>query len=175
MLDITLIENIYKFLQDLETDGFIAKDINLKVVHKVRNGTYFKKYNNLSDLYEQNKTNIDNLKPNRYCAVGDYCFIENIKFENTVSNYLSEFYYYNITSRSPKVRDKTNFDYSRNEFYISDKSKYKEYIKDSLLSNLDININLANTRLSSYVDACYVNPVYVDSIPRVSDSIENDL
>ena len=82
--------------------------------------------------------------------------------------------YYNLTSRTPKIRDKTNFVYNKNNFYDFDKSKYIEYLKDSLLGNLDSNINLANTRLSSYVDACYVTPVYVDDIPRVSDSIEND-
>lgn len=175
MQDITLIENIYNFLKDLETDGFIARDINLKIVHKLRTGTYFKKYKTLQDLYEDNRAVLDNFKPNRYCSVGDYPFIENIKFENTVSNYLSEFYYYNVTSRNPKMRDKTNFDFSRNDFYGFDKSKYKEYLKESLLSNFDRNIDLANTRLSDYVDVCYVDPNYVDSIPRVKDSIENDL
>ncbi len=175
MQDITLIENIYNFLTDLETDGFIAKDINLKVINKLRNGTYFKKYKDLNDLYEQNKAILDNNKPNRYCAVGDYGFIENIKFENTVTNYLSEFYYYNLTSRNPRIRNKTNFDYSRNDFYEFDISKYIEYLKESLLSNLDRNIDLANTRLSSYVDVCYVDPGYVDNIPRIKDSIENDL
>jgi hypothetical protein len=175
VLDITLIENIYKFLKDLETDGFIAKDINLKNVYKMRNGSYFRKYKDLNELYLDNKEDIDNPKPNRYCSVGDYCFIENIKFENTVSNYLSEFYFYNITSKNPKIRDKTNFDYSRNEFYAFDKSKYIEYLKESLLSNFDRNVDLANTRLSNYVDACYVDPNYVDSIPRINDSIINDL
>ena len=175
MLDITLIENIYLFLRDLEKDGFIASDINIKVVYKLRNGIYFKKYKSLSDFYTQNQAILDNFKPNRYCSVGDYCFLENVKFENTVSNYLSEFYFYNITSRDPKIRDKTNFDYKRNDFYTFDKSKYREYLKESLLANLNRNIDLANTRLSSYVDACYVDPNYVDSVPRVNDSIENNL
>lgn len=175
MLDITLVENIYNFLKGLETDGFIASEINLKVINKLRNGTYYKKYKTLEDFYEQNKDILDNNKPNRYCVVGDYPFIENIKFENTVPNYPSEFYYYNVTSFDPKTRDKTNFDYKRNEFYSFDKSKYIEYLKESLLDNLKRNIDLANTRLSSYVDACYVDPGYVDNIPRVKDSIKNDL
>lgn len=175
MLDITLVENIYNFLIDLETDGFISKNINLKVIKKKRNETYYKKYSNLKDFYNQNKQILDNFKPNRYCAVGDYCFIENIKFENTITNYLSEFFYYNITSGSPLIRDKTNFKYTRNDFYNFDKSKYIEYLKESLISNLNRNIDLANTRLSSYVDACYVGPGYVDNIPRVEDSIKNDL
>ena len=175
MLDITLIENIYTLLLDLEIDGFIAKDINIKVIKKTRDGTYFKKYISTIDFYNQNKTILDNLKPNRYCKIGDYCFIENIKLENKVSDYLSEFYFYNITSKDPKIRDKTNFDYSRNDFYDFDKSKYKEYLKEILISNLSRNIDLANTRLSSYVDTCYVDTNYVDNIPRVNDSIENDL
>lgn len=175
MQDLTLIENIYNFLTDLETDGFISKDINLKIINKSRNGSYYKKYNSLNDLYNQNKDILDNNKPNRYCIVGDYGFIENIKFENKVSIYLAEFYYYNITSRNPKIRNKTNFDFKRNNFYDFDKSKYIEYLKESLLSNLNRNIDLANTRLSNYVDACYVDPDYVDNIPRVSDSIENNL
>lgn len=174
MLDITLIENIYNFLRDIETDGFFAREINLKVITKLRNGSYYKKYKSLTDLYEQNKTILDNFKPNRYCVVGDYCFIENIKFENTVPNYNSEFFYYNITSTNPTIRNKTNFDYKRNEFYDYDKSKYIEYLKNSLLENLERNIDLANTRISSYVDACYVDPNYVDDIPRVKDSIIND-
>ncbi len=175
MQDITLIENIYNFLINLEKDGFICKDINLKVVKKLRNGTYFKKYKTLNDLYLDNKTNLDNLKPNRYCVVGDYCFIENIKFENNVTNYLSEYFYYNITSRKPTKRNKTKFDYNRNEFYDFDKSKYIKYLEESLLSNFDRNVVLANTRLSSYVDACFVDSNYVDSVPRITDSIENDL
>lgn len=175
MQDITLIENIYNFLTNLEKDGFISKDINLKVVNKLRNGTYFKKYKTLNDLYLDNKTILDNLKPNRYCSVGDYSFIENIKFENKVANYLSEYFYYNITSRTPTKRNKTKFDYNRNEFYNSDKSKYIKYLEESLLTNFDRNVVLANTRLSSYVDACFVDPNYVDSIPRIKDSIENDL
>ena len=174
MLDITLVENIYNFLKGLETDGFIAKNINLKMVKKQRNGSYFKSYKTLDEFYQQNKVNLDDFRPTRYCAVGDYCFIENIKFENTVVNYASEFFYYNITSKNPKIRNKTNFDYSRNDFYEFDKSKYKEYLKESLISNLERNIDLANTRLSSYVDACYVDPNYVDNIPRIKDSIEND-
>ena len=175
MLDITLVENIYIFLTGLETDGFICSEINLKVVNKLRNGSYYKKYKDLNDFYEQNKSIIDNNTPTRYCATGDYPFIENIKFSNTVSNYLSEFYYYNLTSGNPLIRDKTNFDYKRNDFYTFDISKYKEYLKESLLTNMSRNIDLANTRLSSYVDACYVDPGYVDNIPRVQDSIENDL
>ena len=174
MLDITLIENIYIFLTNLETDGFITKDINIKVINKNRNGSYFIKYNNLLDLYNKNKVILDNNKPNRYCQLGDYPFIENIKFENNVSSYLSEFYYYNVTSKTPKVRDKTNFDYKRNAHYDFDKSKYKVYLNDSLITNLNNNIDLANTRLSSYVDVCYIDTNYVGDIPRVSDSIEND-
>ena len=174
MLDITLVENLYNFLSGLEKDGFIAKEINLKVVNSLRNGKYYKKYSTLDDFYQKNKEILENKTPNRYCQVGDLVFIENIKFENTVSNYLSEFYYYNVTSRNPISRDKTKFDYKRNDFYKFDISKYKEYLKESLLSNLQTHIDLANTRLSSYVDACYVDPNYVDNIPTIKDSIEND-
>ena len=98
-----------------------------------------------------------------------------IKFENNVTNYLSEYFYYQITSRKPTKRNKTKFDYNRNEFYGFDKSKYIKYLEESLLSNFDRNVALANTRLSTYVDACYISPNYVDTIPRIQDSIENDL
>ena len=174
MLDITLIENIYQFLKNLDSDGFIPTDINIKIIKKERNGTYYKKYKNITDFYKQNKEILDNNKPNRYCTVGDYCFLENIKIQNTISNYTSDFFYYNITSRNPKIRNKIKFDLKRNNSYDNDKTKYIEYLKESLISNLNRNIDLANTRLSNYVDACYVDINYVDNVSNIKDSIEND-
>jgi hypothetical protein len=174
VLDITLTENIYLFLKELELDGFIAKDINLKAVRKLGNGTYYKKYSTLSDFYEQNKEILDNVTPNRYCEVGDTVFIENIKFQSTVTNYLLEINFYNITSLDPNIRTKTNFDYSRNDFNDFDKSKYIGYLKQSLLDNTVRNIDLANIRISAYADPCYVDPGYVADIPRVDVPIVID-
>jgi hypothetical protein len=174
MFDITLTENIYKFLSDLETDGFIAKEINIKVVNKLRTKNYYKKYDNLLDFFNQNKTILQDTSPSRYCTVGDFPFIENIKFTNTVSNYFSEFYYYNITSRNPKIRNKVQYDSKRNDFYEFDISKYIEYLKQNLLLNLQRNISLTNIRLNSYVDACYVDTNYVEENVNPVDSIENN-
>lgn len=176
MFDITLIENIYIFLQNLEKDSFICKDIKLKIVSKQRNRIYFKSYINLQSLYEQHKSILDNKKPNRYCTVGDYPFIENIQFINNNTNYYSQYNYYHITSSEPFVKDITKYDNSRNNFYNFDKVKYIEYTKQQLIEHNDRNIELADLRLSSYVDACYVDPNYVEKDETsILKSIREDL
>lgn len=176
MFDITLIENIYIFLTNLEKDNFICKDIKLKVVGKQRDKLYFITYNNLSELYQANKDILDYKKPNKYCILGDFPFIENIKFTNNVTNYDSEYRYYNVTSNDPKCRDKTKFDSNRNTFYEFDKSKYIEYLKTNLVEHNIRNIELANLRLNVYVDACYVDPGYVENTSVLFDeNIEDDL
>ena len=176
MFDITLIENIYNFLTELEKTNFICKDIKLKVVTKDRSRVYLVTYKTLNELYLANKTAIDNNKPNRYCIVGDYPFIENITIINNVTNYVSEYYYYNVTSNNPFCRDKTNFDSKRNKFYDFDKSKYIEYIKTELVEHNTRNIDLADIRLNSFVDVCYVDPGYVEKDPLfIQDSISTNL
>lgn len=176
MFDITLIENIYLFLTDFEKQNFISKDIRLRVISKTRNKTYFVSYPNLQALYEANKSILDNVRPNRYCVVGDYPFIENIKYINNNTNYLSEYCLYNVTSGNPFTRDKTKFDNNRNDFYEFDKVKYIEYVKKQTIEHNDRNIELADLRLSTYVDACYIDPGYVAKEPvTYQNSIRRDL
>jgi hypothetical protein len=163
-LDITTLEYTYLFLVELETQGFKCYKIVFKVISRITGKISYLNFDNLQDFYNRYVNVISNVKPNRYCIVGDFIFLENIKFVNLAVNYENTINYLNISNGNPKVKIDISYYNYKNSFLTQDVKKFVSYLKDSLVGYYNKNTMLKNARSSAYVDACYVNPGYVGDI-----------
>lgn len=176
MLDITLLENILILLEEFKKENFIVSDLKLKVIPKDLKGKYFLNYNSLEQFKETYNDKFSVIGPKKYCIVGDFPFPENIKIENKNVDYDYSFHLFNLTSGNPIIKDSTEYLGTKNNFILSDKEKYKTFVKKRLLELIQKSVGLANIRLGSYVDACYVKPDYVqDEFILIENSIENKI
>lgn len=162
-LDITTLENTYIFLNRLQLQGFICNTLVFKVISKHTGKVTYYNFSTLEDFFNRYVSILTNNKPNRYCVVGDFIFLENIKFNNNAVKYELLIYFYNISTGLPTSKIDIHYNNNKNEFYSVDHKKYVSYLHDELLAYFARNTYLKTTRESAYVDACYVNPYYVES------------
>jgi hypothetical protein len=173
VLDITLIKNTYNNLINLEKDNFKIQNFKLKVISKDLKNIYFLNFNSLEEFYINYKSVIDLNGPNIFCDLGDFPFLDTINVQNINTSYFYNLSFYNISSKNPIIRDNTMYNGKSNETINSDKVKYKKYLQDFFIDLTNRNIELADLRLSSYVDVCYVNVDYVQKEPIIIEkSIE---
>ena len=169
-LDITTLENTYIFLEELETQGFISYKLVFKVVSKQTGKINYMNFENLSDFYNRYSSLLSYTGPNKYCIVGDFIFLENIKFVNNAVSYENNIFYYNISSGNPIIKKDLRYNKSKNSFIEQDVKKFIAYLKENLVSYISRNEFLVNARKDAYVDPCYVDPGYVSN-----NRINNDL
>lgn len=162
MLDITLIENLNSTFSNLLKENFLIGTIKLKVLDKGLKKIYYVSYKDYDEFLFLNDKILSTKGPNKYCTVGDYPFLENIQIYNKNTNYNLEFYFFNLISENPIVRDSSTFSGKLNNFILEDKQKYKKYLSDVFIQSNNKSIQLGDWRLSSYVDACYVDINYVE-------------
>jgi hypothetical protein len=160
-LDVTTLEYTYLFLKDLETQGFVCYKLVFKVVSKLTGKTSYINFNSLEDYYTRYSFILDDVKPNKYCIVGDFIFLENIKFVNNAVTYENNIFYYNVSDGNPKSKVDIRYNTNKNKFFGVDNPKFVTYLKEQLIAYFNRNIFLQTTRNSAYVDACYVDPGYV--------------
>ena len=172
-LDITTLENTYLFLQELETQGFVSYKLVFKVVSRINRKITFFNFENLQDFYNRYSILLTNTSPNRYCIVGDFVYLENIKFINNAVPYENNIFYYNITSGNPQIKKDLRYNNNKNAFFEQDVKKFVAYLKESLIAYINRNDMLMETRQSAYVDPCYVDPGYVSDDPNVIIDDEN--
>lgn len=163
MLDVTLLQNINNTLLNLEQENFNTKSIKLKVLSKDLKRIYYISFNSYQEFLNTNSVLLSTSGPTKWCFVGDFPFLENIQVINKNTNYELGFYFYNIISENPMIKDVSTFSGTLNSFILNDKVKYKKFLTDRFIELNNRNIELADLRLSSYVDACYVDIDYVDN------------
>lgn len=163
MLDITLIENLNSTFSNLIKENFIIGTIKLKVLDKSLKKIYYVSYKDYNEFLLLNNNILSTKGPTKYCTVGDYPFLENIQIFNKNTNYNLEFYFFNLLSENPIIRDSSTFSIKLNNFILEDKQKYKKYLSDTFIQSNNKSIQLGDYRLSTYVDACYVNIDYVQN------------
>lgn len=160
-LDITTLEYTYLFLKDLETQGFISYDLSFKIISKLSGKKTYISYNDLADFLARYSSLINDTKPNKYCIVGDFIFLENIRFINNTVSYKSNISFYNIADGNPKSKTDTEYNNYKNASLIAGTNKSVAYLKDSLITYFNKNTLLKTTREDASVDVCYVDPGYV--------------
>lgn len=163
-LDITTLEHTYLFLEGLNAQGFISYNLSFKIVSKLTDKVSYINYKDINSFISKYSGIVNDQKPNRYCMVGDFIYIENIKFINTAVSYKNEIFFYNVANGSP--RSKINIEYNnyKNAFLSSDSAKFTVYLKELLINYFNQNYLLQKTRQDAYVDACYVDPNYTGSL-----------
>lgn len=160
-LDITTLEYTYLFLKELETQGFVCYKLVFKVVSRITGKISYVNYENLEDFFNRYSNLLTNNKPNRYCVVGDFIFLENIKFVNNAVSYENNIFYYNVSSGVPSHKIDIRYNNYKNTFLTKDVKKFVAYLKESLVDYFTQNSLLKQTREDAYVDPCYVDPGYV--------------
>ena len=163
-LDVTTLEYTYLFLKDLETQGFVSYKLVFKVISRLTGKVSYLNFDNLEDYYTRFSFILDDEKPNKYCIVGDFIFLENIKFVNNAVTYENNIFYYNVASGNPKDKVDIRYNNNKNKFFGIDNPKFVSYLRDSLIAYFNRNTFLTDVRNSAYVDACYVDPGYVGPI-----------
>ena len=160
-LDITTLEYTYIFLKELETQGFISYNLSFKIISKITGKISYINYSDLADFFARYSSLITDQKPNKYCIVGDFIFLENIKFVNDAVPYKNNIYFYNVADGNPKSKIDIEYNNYKNSFLGSDNKKFVTYLKESLIAYFNQNTLLKKTREDAYVDVCYVDPGYV--------------
>ena len=173
-LDITTLENTYLLLQELETQGFVSYKLVFKVVSKSTGKITYANFTDLQDFFNRYSSLLTYAGPNKYCIVGDFVYLENIKFINTAVPYKNNILYYNITSGNPQVKKELDYNTNKNAFFEQDVKKFVAYLKEMLVSYINRNNQLVEIRESAYVDPCYVDPGYVLDQRDIDDTQAND-